>query len=61
MSGKEMKEKIIFNDEEETEANKTTKNFFLDYIDLIENRNEGTYSSENTTIVKAVKLHVANT
>jgi hypothetical protein len=61
MSGKEMKEKIIFNDEEETEANKTTKYFFLDYIDLIENRNEGTYSSENTTIVKAVKLHVANT
>ena len=39
-----MKDKIIFTDDDaESEASTRTKQFFLDYIDLIEKRNKGVY------------------
>jgi hypothetical protein len=45
-SAKEVKEKISFSGEE-SEANTRTKKFFLDYIDVVENRKEGVYIKRN--------------
>lgn len=38
---KEMKEKICFNDDASADPNATAKDFFFQYMDLIESRKEG--------------------
>ena len=46
LSAKAMKEKVIFNNDESLERNAMAKNFFLQYMDLIENRKEGEYNTD---------------
>jgi hypothetical protein len=41
----EVKDKIEFSDDETLERNAKTKDFFFQYVELLENRKEGTYNT----------------